>query len=559
MRTSFISLILLLLLGACSRPEVTERLAHAERIMNAHPDSALQLLRAIDAPHKLRGKERADYAWLLTQAYDKNYLDSLQSDSLIALATDYYADNADAVRAGKAFFYQGKVLALQGKDSLAMVSYLEAEKKLYQTNEFKLKALVQEMIGKLNANHRLYEDAKDNFQLAIALNKIISDTLGITYNYRHLASIYINEERFDSTRYFVDLALSFLKDNYHYASYSSLMQLKGKLEEKSGNLSQAIHCFLQALKYAQSSNAPYHYLMSLGNIYLQQKEYEKADSCFNNILQSSNVWTQAGAYHYLYKLENERRNYLKALCYKEKSDSLLAIDKNIRLQNELHRMQKKSQIHFHTQEKNALIYQKKWLIVTGVIILLLLGFIFIKYIRSLAIIKMNKSDKSKYSEQLKDYQLREEATNIENRQLREDLEQKSQELLQKDESLKEQKECTRGLFLLKELRTRHLLVSQMSQQDKRDLYKMVDNAYNNYATYLREKYSLTDSTLLFPILLKFNFSTEDLCMVYECDKEALRKRKLRLKKLLGVPEEEKIDVFLKEVSPKMSRKTEVLK
>ena len=126
MRTSFISLILLLLLGACSRPEVTERLAHAERIMNAHPDSALQLLRAIDAPHKLRGKDRADYAWLLTQAYDKNFLDSLQSDSLIALATNYYADNADAVRAGKAFFYQGKVLALQGKDSLAMVSYLEA-------------------------------------------------------------------------------------------------------------------------------------------------------------------------------------------------------------------------------------------------------------------------------------------------------------------------------------------------------------------------------------------------------------------------------------------------
>ena len=59
MRTSFISLILLLLLGACRRPEVTERLAHAERIMNAHPDSALQLLRAIDAPHKLRGKDRA--------------------------------------------------------------------------------------------------------------------------------------------------------------------------------------------------------------------------------------------------------------------------------------------------------------------------------------------------------------------------------------------------------------------------------------------------------------------------------------------------------------------
>ena len=166
MRTSFISLILLLLLGACSRPEVTERLAHAERIMNAHPDSALQLLRAIDAPHKLRGKERADYAWLLTQAYDKNYLDSLQSDSLIALATDYYADNADAVRAGKAFFYQGKVLALQGKDSLAMVSYLEAGRRLENTDEHQMNARTQEYIGHLYTDKGLIEEGYEQLQKA---------------------------------------------------------------------------------------------------------------------------------------------------------------------------------------------------------------------------------------------------------------------------------------------------------------------------------------------------------------------------------------------------------
>ena len=39
---------------------------------------------------------------LLTQARDKNYLDSLQSDSLIKIAVDYYKD--DGVKAGKALF-----------------------------------------------------------------------------------------------------------------------------------------------------------------------------------------------------------------------------------------------------------------------------------------------------------------------------------------------------------------------------------------------------------------------------------------------------------------------
>ena len=47
-------------------------------------------------------KQRADYALLLTQARDKNYLDSLQSDSLIKIAVDYYKD--DGVKAGKALF-----------------------------------------------------------------------------------------------------------------------------------------------------------------------------------------------------------------------------------------------------------------------------------------------------------------------------------------------------------------------------------------------------------------------------------------------------------------------
>ena len=40
---------------------------------------------------------------LLTQARDKNYLDSMQSDSLIKLAVDYYKNGGDNVKAGKAF------------------------------------------------------------------------------------------------------------------------------------------------------------------------------------------------------------------------------------------------------------------------------------------------------------------------------------------------------------------------------------------------------------------------------------------------------------------------
>ena len=42
--------------------------------MDEYPDSALLLLQDIAFPQILRGKERADYALLYTQACDKNYI-----------------------------------------------------------------------------------------------------------------------------------------------------------------------------------------------------------------------------------------------------------------------------------------------------------------------------------------------------------------------------------------------------------------------------------------------------------------------------------------------------
>ncbi|MCD8091788.1 MAG: hypothetical protein LUF01_02725 [Bacteroides sp.] len=71
--------------------------------MEIYPDSALYLLNQLSHPETLGGQQRADYALLLTQARDKNYLDSLQSDSLIGFAVNYYRNSGDRVRRGKPF------------------------------------------------------------------------------------------------------------------------------------------------------------------------------------------------------------------------------------------------------------------------------------------------------------------------------------------------------------------------------------------------------------------------------------------------------------------------
>jgi hypothetical protein len=100
-RVIIIIVLLLLIFGGFSGWQYAHRriyreLQAVERVMGAHPDSALSLLRKISSPDRLHGRNRAYYALLLTQAYYKNYL-PVTDDSLIRIAADYYASGSDSL------------------------------------------------------------------------------------------------------------------------------------------------------------------------------------------------------------------------------------------------------------------------------------------------------------------------------------------------------------------------------------------------------------------------------------------------------------------------------
>ena len=57
-----------------------------EKCMDLCPDSALNILKGIPDPEKLRGESQATYALLMTQAMDKNYMkfSSVCKDSILS-------------------------------------------------------------------------------------------------------------------------------------------------------------------------------------------------------------------------------------------------------------------------------------------------------------------------------------------------------------------------------------------------------------------------------------------------------------------------------------------
>jgi hypothetical protein len=74
--------------------------------VNDVPDSVLAVLTATDMPRW--GEARALYALLTVQAQDKSFID-VADDSLICVATDYYATSSDARHRMLAFYYLSRV------------------------------------------------------------------------------------------------------------------------------------------------------------------------------------------------------------------------------------------------------------------------------------------------------------------------------------------------------------------------------------------------------------------------------------------------------------------
>ena len=127
-------LFLTLLVAGCGGGVDRARLERAETLMDARPDSSLQILDSIDAS-RLRGGDRALYALLLTQARDKNYLD-LSNDSIINEAVDYYGREGDAEKLGLAHYYRGRVMYDRSDFPSAIVDFMESKKMSDQTGNY---------------------------------------------------------------------------------------------------------------------------------------------------------------------------------------------------------------------------------------------------------------------------------------------------------------------------------------------------------------------------------------------------------------------------------------
>lgn len=524
------------LLGSCVEKNVSNVFDKVEGYMDVCPDSALLLLEQIPHSEELRGKQRADYALLLTQARDKNYLDSLQSDSLIKIAVDYYKNGEDKVKAGKALFYYGKVMHLQDNDTLAIQAYLSALAKLEKTEEYKLQGFVHEYIGVLNTDRKLYKDALDNYQSSAYCFQKAVDTLGVIYVYRDIARIYYVEQKYDSVYNYINRALSLCEKKKGCISFErvipSLLQVKGIAKRNEGDLGDAIALLKTAVETEQDRHSMHHCSMSLGNIYLNQNKLDEAKRYFTLALKSERPRTLAGAYHYLYLLEKRQKKYAIALYFKEKSDSLLSVDLDAKQASQILTLQRKYEKGKLLLEKQQVEHEKKiqfyfgMVIVLFIILLCLVLYFLLRkkykemFRKNMQVIKENECMIKRYVYELDMLKQKAGETAETNREKVGKLNQKILLLESENKKIRENV-CVNGVYLLEQLKKEKLIVKNMTKQEKEQLLEYMDLIYGNLISRLKKDFKLTSGNLILIALLKVGFTTTELMFTFDCEMNSI--------------------------------------
>ncbi len=537
-----------------TRDDNRDLLDKVDECMNNHPDSALMLLNKLKHPDKLRGAESADYALLMTQARDKNYLDSLQSDSLIAIAVEYYKSIADKLKAGKALFYAGKLNSLDHKYPVAMKTYLEADRMLDGMDAYKLRGMLQEYMGYISFDQGVYADAANHYCKAITLYELADEVTPMAYAYRDLANVYLVESKNDSVRYCIDKGLLLLKDTTDYVR-SSLLSLQATLAKQEKKYNEAVDYFLAAIESGKTVRDHYRYYLDLGCLYMDMGELDKAESCYYSTFLMKDNYLSAGAYFYLYQLEKKKSNYYKAITYKEKSDSLLDLVRNEKLQSQILTLQRKydneklksENIRIKLEKERYLyIFSFAFLIIVTTVVLLL-RVIRKKYrrhfLRNIEMIKRNERVLKEYAYQISQLKQAEER---ESEKKKEDLAQLNRKvacLAAENRELRENV-FVEALYLLDQLKQGTLIVERMTNAEKMHLLDYIDLIFASYITRLTTEYQLTKTDLILAVLLKVGFSNNQLMTVFDCEMNSVYKMKQRLKSHLNLSKEESLEKLI---------------
>lgn len=574
MKVLYTALLALLLFPSCRRQsgDIDSFLHNAESLMNEHPEDALSIIRHIDRRKIYSSASEARYALLYSQALDKNYVD-VTSDSLTAVAVNYYDRHGTKHERAMAHYYQGRVYSNAGNFDAAIRSYSLAEDAASGTDDYYLLGLINNAVGNLHFEQYDLDEALQRDQQAASFFHRAQSPYNEALAYIGVGTVYSLKGDNEQMEIVYNKAIEIYKE---LGETDRILPLYEELVVKTrlnvGNNLRGVKNDLRRyyLEYSDG-NIP---LQSLGlwqGIYLKGNELDSAKMCGDLMLQNRNLFTAhkiAGCYALMEQIACMEGDYKEAYGYaKQYADMMDSVTLKKEEDLVLELEQKYRNRILNQSYENLKQHNDQQRIITGLVLLfslslLVAGLLYLRKWRENAALKMREAEAEKESlgracrelqEQLGTVGDRVDTDDEQERQLFDALEERMVVL----RNWVDKAETMKPALFMKSFRD-YMTVNVKSKHALSDLQYVVNRKYYGVVDYLKAHYpELRKQDLDLCCLLCFGFSQHGICYLYNYeDIGPFYNKRSRLRKKLGLPPERTLESFIAELLAGLAPKEE---
>lgn len=372
---AFIFTILVCVVVSCNRDTTIECiLNNAEDVINQYPDSALTILVSIDKELLDSKAERARYALLMSQALDKNYIDTTTFD-VLQPALDYFLRNGSADEKLKTYYYQGRIYQNRENNDSAMQSFMRGREYCGQASDTLTMANLLVAQGTILYTTYKFEDfIKVNLEAA----KLYSELGRTDYEILSLANaldgciLNGNKNRADSI---ISIAHNIVSRNTEYASAISpyLLLYSIKFGDRK-DITDLLNYYSSVDTIDDMTK------IDVAQAYCKIGDIVKANQFINSIDSTSSVKESLKYLAVMADILEQTGNYAEALtAYRNFSTTIDSIHQSIfshdlLFAQERHEMEKSNLLKI--QKRNKFI----WLsLCVAFVLLIISGYIYYRY------------------------------------------------------------------------------------------------------------------------------------------------------------------------------------
>lgn len=312
-----LSILFILMLSCENHQSDPQELIQAESLMEQRPDSALILLKQIKATDKLSTRQYAIYCLLLTLAQDKNYIPHT-SDSLINIALNYFEKHNNPDRLIQTYYCMGRVYSDLQEALQAQKCYLKALELGKNLKDTSLFIKIYNSLGTLYSYQNIYEMALPMYKNAQELLKLGNDSTNISFALRNIGRTFKQTQTIDSAIYYYQQAITYTTPT----SMPSLFNDLGNLYSTNNQDEEALRFLNKARELTTNKGTLYSTYQSLGELLIKKEQLDSAEFYLKKSAQSDLIYTKAGSYYQLAKIENKRQNYKASIRYVEQYEHL---------------------------------------------------------------------------------------------------------------------------------------------------------------------------------------------------------------------------------------------